>query len=108
MRANKIIFTKVKSQFEILKIRASVILAMEDMEFMSHDRVAHDDMTPEEFHRFELESFNVKKTYTPEEKIRAQMKELEDQGARLLEEENYESLELIKKTWELLNKRLNK
>ena len=108
MRANKIIFTKVKSQFEILKIRASVILAMEDMEFMAHDNAPLDGMTPEEFNRFEVDAFGNPKTYTPEEKIRAQMKELEDQGARLLEEENYESLELIKKTWELLNKRLNK
>ena len=111
MRLNRITFSKLKTQWDILKMRSAYILAERSIiestnkgvDITGSDRMS--EMGPQEFFEFESQVFGSK---TKREEIIAQMQALEDQGRILLDEEKYESLELIKKAWEILNNKLNR
>ena len=119
MRVNKIRFSKIKNQFDLLMMKAAYILAeraiigdpsmtgWQDKEYEEEDRsnwTVTRQWTPESNH----EILDHLKGVNEKNKLIDKMKNLEDQGRLALEEENYEKLAVLKEVYDILKNKLNK
>ena len=111
MKVNRMIFDKIKVQWEILKIASAIT---------KHDQ----DTFPTDYEDYEfdtIEETKPKMSYRPsyygpplskEEKVKkdliSQMKLMEDLGNSFIEEENYREVAECKKVWLSLKNKLNK
>lgn len=109
MKVNRIIFDKIKAQWDILKMRAAYIAA--EKLIISEASQGNDitgikiiqefePMTPEEFHQYQTDGFGNIKNITPKELIKQKMDALEKQGRKLLEQEKYELFAELKEIYE--------
>ncbi len=110
MKVNRILFDKLKKQWEILQ--ASAALSHADQKFIEQTEVyfSENGMDPKQFFEFETDGFgNVRNVSSNEKEIQrleAQIKEIEDQSRKLLEEEKYLLLQEMKEIWTILKKKL--
>ena len=108
MKANKIIFSKIKSQYELLKMRAAYILAertlmeeesKQDQEYnWSNDYTITTSLTPEEFNK-------LNKPPSPKELVHQQLLVLEAQLKEAEDKEEYESCEAIMQAIKILRRK---
>lgn len=111
MLIDKISFSKIKLQYEILKMKSAYIEAeraiIGDPSLTGFKE--QKEMTPQDF----WDLTNIKPSYvtdaisTERALIKAQMHELEETGRRLQDEEKYELLAEAKEIWEKLKQKLN-
>ena len=108
MKANKITFSKIKSQYELLKMRAAYILAertlmeeeaQQDQEYNWNDSYTiSTSLTPEEFNK-------LNKQPSPKELIHQQLLVLEAQLKEAEDNEQYESCEAIMEAIKILRRK---
>ena len=108
MKANKIIFSKIKSQYELLKMRAAYILAertlmeeesKQDQEYdWGNDYTITTSLTPEEFNK-------LNKQPSPKELIHQQLLVLEAQLKEAEDNEQYESCDAIMQAIKILRRK---
>ena len=119
MRVNKIRFSKIKNQFDLLMMKAAYILAeraiigdpsmtgWQDKEYEEKDRsdwTVTKQWTPESQH----EAMEHLRGVDERNKLIDKINNLEDQGRLALEEEDYERLAVLKEVYEILKNKLNK
>jgi len=110
MKANRILFDKLKQQWDIIKMKAAYIEAEKTLITEAQQEVewtgslktieVFDPMTPEEFHQYQTDGFGNIKNITPKDLIKQKMDALEKQGRKLLEEEKYELFAELKEIYE--------
>ena len=112
MKVNKITFSKIKTQWELLKMKSAYILAERDIVndatltgWQRNDAIEDDSMTLVDFQGWE--DGNVRRM-SEELKIKKQMEELEEQGRVALDNEDYQKMQILKEVWGILNNKLNK
>ena len=119
MRVNKIRFSKIKNQFDLLMMKAAYILAERDI-------INDPGMTgwqDRELEERDKGDWTVTRQWTPEShhevmehlrgenernKLIDKINNLEEQGRLALEEENYEKLSVLKEVYNILKNKLNK
>ena len=112
MKANKIIFSKIKSQYELLKMRAAYILAertlmeeeaQQDQEYNLEDNsyTISTSLTPEEFNK-------LNKPPSPKELVHQQLLVLEAQLKEAEDKEEYESCEAIMEAIKILRRKFTR
>ena len=102
MRVNKILFSKMNAQYEILKMKAAYILAERAIigdPFMTGWQA--EPKTPQDQFIFDNKEVEVDKLLT-------KMEHLEEQGRIALEEEDYKKLKVLKEVYDILKNKLNK
>lgn len=108
MRVNKILFSKLRTQFELLKMKSAYILAERDI-INDPATTGWEADTPERHHYSDLEA-GLRDSLRDVEasKLLTKMKRLEEQGRAALEEEDYEKMRLLKEVYDILKNKLNK
>ena len=112
MKANKIIFSKIKAQYELLKMRAAYILAertlmeeeaQQDQEYNLEDNsyTISTSLTPEEFNK-------LNKPPSPKEVVHQQLLVLEAQLKDAEDREEYESCEAIMEAIKILRRKFTR
>ena len=112
MRINKIVWNKLKTQWELSKMKAAYIAAekaiVQDASLTGWEQPKQD---LDKFARSEMDEFGHVTNFTVRDvqikTLEGQLKELEEVGRRLLEEEKYELLKESKEIWEKINQQLN-
>ena len=108
MKINRILFSKIKSQYELLKMRAAYILAektlmqeeaQQDQEYNLDDSYTiSTSLTPEEFNRLNKKPSQKELIHQQLLVLEAQLKEAEDR-------EEYESCEAIMEAIKILRRK---
>ena len=108
MKINRILFSKIKSQYELLKMRAAYIMAeqtliqdeaQQDQEYdWGNDYTISTSLTPEEFNK-------LNKPPSPKELVHQQLLILEAQLKEAEDKEEYESCEAIMEAIKILRKK---
>ena len=108
MRINRILFSKIKSQYELLKMRAAYILAektlmqeeaQQDQEYNWDDSYTiSTSLTPEEFNKLNKKPSQKELIHQQLLVLEAQLKEAEDR-------EEYESCEAIMEAIKILRRK---
>ena len=109
MKVNRIIFDKIKAQYDILKMRAAYIAA--ERFIISQAAEGNDltgmqiiesfeSMTPEEFNEFEVDGFGNIRNKSPKEVILNKMNEIALKAEKYLEQEKYELVQELKEIYE--------
>ena len=108
MRVNKILFSKLRTQYEVLKMRSAYILAERDI-VTSPELTGWEPQTPEAHHYSDLEA-GLRHSLKDAEasKLLTKMERLEEQGREALENEDYEKMRLLKQVYDILKNKLNK
>ena len=111
MRANRILFDKLKQQYDIIKMKSAYILA--EREIMQNPGLTawQEVSEPQEFHFMQDEFGNIKNMTVKElqiEKLEKQLEELERVGNELLAEEKYELMQEAKELYNITKSQLNK
>ena len=112
MKANKITFSKIKAQYELLKMRAAYILAertlMEEEAQQGQEYNLEDNsytistsLTPEEFNRLNKKPSQKELIHQQLLVLEAQLKEAEDK-------EEYESCEAIMEAIKILRRKFTR
>ena len=112
MKANKITFSKIKAQYELLKMRAAYILAertlmeeeaQQDQEYNLEDNsyTISTSLTPEEFNK-------LNKPPSPKELVHQQLLVLEAQLKEAEDKEEYESCEAIMEAIKILRRKFTR
>ena len=112
MKVNKITFSKIKSQYELLKMRAAYILAertlmeeeaQQDQEYNLEDNsyTISTSLTPEEFNK-------LNKPPSPKELVHQQLLVLEAQLKEAEDKEEYESCEAIMEAIKILRRKFTR
>ena len=112
MKVNKIIFSKIKSQYELLKMRAAYILAerslmeeeaQQDQEYSWEDNsyTISTSLTPEEFNKLNKKPSQKELIHQQLLVLEAQLKEAEDK-------EEYESCEAIMEAIRILRRKFTR
>ena len=112
MKANKITFSKIKAQYELLKMRAAYILAertlmeeeaQQDQEYNLEDNsyTISTSLTPEEFNRLNKKPSQKELIHQQLLVLEAQLKEAEDK-------EEYESCEAIMEAIKILRRKFTR
>ena len=114
MKAHRSRFSQIKQQFELRKMMAAYIGAEQQIIQNSSNGMA-DGMTPEKFHfdfvqgedgEMFVEQVTVKDMQI--RKLEEQLQEMEEQGRKLLENENYELLQELREIYDLTVTQLTK
>ena len=103
MRANKMLFSKINAQYEILKMKAAYILA--ERAIIGDPTMTGwqaEPKTPQDQFIFD----NNKEVEV--HKLLTKMEHLEEQGRKALEEEDYSKLKVLKEVYDILKNKLNK
>jgi len=110
MKVNRMLFDKIKLQWDITKMKSAYIDA--ERTIMAEVQQGHDltgslkvietfePMTAEEFHQYQTDGFGNIKNITPKELIKQKMDSIQEQGRKLLEEEKYELFAELKEIYE--------
>ena len=115
MKANKITFSKIKAQYELLKMRAAYIMAErylideeaalpeKDLDWNSDDSTytISTSLTPEEFNK-------LNKPASPKELVHQQLLVLEAQLKEAEDKEEYESCEAIMEAIKILRRKFTR
>ena len=118
MKVNRIIFSKIKQQHEILKMKSAYIAAekaiVQDPSLTQwQQEVAHETVKvdPEMFAAMEVDEFGGMKSLTIKDlqvrELESQIEVIEETGRKLLKEEKYELMQEAKEIWVKLKEQLN-
>ena len=107
MKANRILFSKLRQQYKILQMKSAYILA-EDHLIQDSDGVVvgTERIEVEEFKEFNTKEYRPKKTQILN--LEHQIRALQELSNELLVEEKYEEMQEAKEILEKLRKELNR
>ena len=107
MKANRILFSKLRQQYKILQMKSAYILA-EDHLIQDPDGVVvgTERIEVEEFKEFNTKEYRPKKTQILN--LEHQIRALQELSNELLVEEKYEEMQEAKEILEKLRKELNR
>ena len=96
MKVNRMLFDKIKSQWDITKMTSAYINAER---ILIHQTNVSNDNDIEEI-AFIMDSFGNSRQLTPKELIKQKIEAIEEQGRQLLEDEKYELFAELKEIYE--------
>ena len=107
MKANRILFSKLRQQYKILQMKSAYILA-EDHLIQDPDGVVvgTERIEVEEFKEFNTKEYRPKKTQILN--LEHQIRALQELSNELLDEEKYEEMQEAKEILEKLRRELNR
>ena len=107
MKANRILFSKLRQQYKILQMKSAYILA-EDHLIQDSDGVVvgTERIEVEEFKEFNTKEYRPKKTQILN--LEHQIRALQELSNELLDEEKYEEMQEAKEILEKLRRELNR
>ena len=121
MKANRILFDRLKQQWDLLKMKSAYIAAEQEIIQNSSNGMAdgisfgNNDIVPEqkviEFFQDEFGNLAAEEVTVKDQQIRKleqQLKELEETGRKLLEDENYELMEEARELYDITKRQLDK
>ena len=111
-RANIMLYTRLKQQYELKKMMAAYIGAEQQILKGSSTGMA-DGMGPQDYYEVSMDMFgNVTSTHEVTvkdqqiNKLKEQMADMEEAGRKLLEQENYELLQELHEVYDLAKRQL--
>ena len=96
MKVNRMLFDKIKAQWDITKMTSAYINAER---ILIHQANVSDNNDAEEI-AFIMDSFGNSRQLTQKELIKQKIEAIEEQGRQLLEEEKYELFAELKEIYE--------
>ena len=111
MKANRILFDRLKQQYDIIKMKSAYILA--EREIVQNPSLTQweENTNVEEFHFLQDEFGNIRNVTLKElqiEKLETQLEELKKVGNELLAEEKYELMREAQELYDITLDQLNK
>ena len=105
MKVNRIKFSQIKTQWEILKIASAIAKHDQDTYPVDYDNYEFDvEYTPEEFHKAH-QPLSSKSKY--KKQLLIQLKVLEEIGQDIINEERYEEMREWQETYNNLKRKIN-
>lgn len=101
MKANRMLFSKIKTQWSILQMTSAYINAEKILIQQAAESVeTFEPMSADEFQHYQVDGFGNIKNLTPKDLIKQKMESIEAQGRELLEQEKYELFAELKEIYE--------